>query len=214
MRKTTIVRFSAIAAILASWTLAYSVVVFAFAESNTGPEEIYGPPPSPSPTIAPTPPPAMATPAASPAPASTEPEVFPTELLKDSEIEPMTARLRVRRDTWILTRPTEMSAHLKRAHAGKFVNVTGTTHYYLRVQLQGGDSGYILQSAVELVKPADKLFTLTTDAPVFDSPNRWGKKVAGVHHGHVVHVVGSTPGYFQIEMKSGLRGFVTQNALE
>ncbi|MGC1192849.1 MAG: hypothetical protein WA861_19875, partial [Candidatus Binatus sp.] len=89
-----------------------------------------------------------------------------------------------------------------------------STHYYLQVKLKSGQTGYIDPSAVELVRPADKVFMLTHDAGVLDKPNRWAKKLAEVHQGHNVHVVGLSLNYMRIRMKSGLEGYIPMTALE
>lgn len=126
----------------------------------------------------------------------------------------MTARLRVRRDGWIYAEPSTSSKKLERGNVGKFVNVTGTTRYYLQVRLKDGQTGYISPSDVDLVKPTDKIFVLTQDAAVLDAPNHWAKKIAEVHRTHSVHVIGAAPNYMQIRMKSGLVGFISITALQ
>src|SRR5271170_1248510 len=75
-------------------------------------------------------------------------------------------------------------------------------------------SKHIEPSAVEVVKPTDKVFVLAHDAGVLDKPNRWAKKLAEVHQSHNVHVIGIALNYVQIRMKSGLEGFVPLTALE
>jgi hypothetical protein len=92
--------------------------------------------------------------------------------------------------------------------------VTGVTHYYVRVRLKDGRIGYVANSAVEMVKPFDKEFLLSSDSPVYAEPNRWAKKVSEVHKGHNVHVIGLAPSYIKIRMKSGLEGYVPQSAVE
>jgi hypothetical protein len=64
------------------------------------------------------------------------------------------------------------------------------------------------------VKPTDKIFMLSHDAGVLEKPNRWAKKLAEVHHGHNVHVIGVSLNYAQIRMKSGLEGFIPMTAME
>jgi hypothetical protein len=130
------------------------------------------------------------------------------------EVEPASARLKLKQDAWIFTRPSKWSKHVKRGRAGKYVVVTGATRYYLRVRLKGGETGYVAASAVDLAKPTDKIFRLTSNAAVLAEPNRWAKKVAEVHRGHDVHVIGVALGYMQIRMKSGLVGFIPASALE
>ncbi|HLI79798.1 MAG TPA: SH3 domain-containing protein [Candidatus Binataceae bacterium] len=130
------------------------------------------------------------------------------------EVEPATARLRVTKEGWIYSEPSKSSKKLERATVGKFANVTGTTRYYLQVQLKNGETGYIPPSDVDLVKPTDKIFVLTQDAAVLDAPNHWAKKLAEVHRAHSVHVIGLALNYMQIRMKSGLIGFIPVTALQ
>ena len=104
------------------------------------------------------------------------------------EIEPAQARLKVLQDAPVYSAPAKTSKHIEQLTTGKFVEVTGSTHYYLQVQLKSGQTGYIDPSAVEVVKPTDKVFVLTHDAGVLDKPNRWAKKLAEVHQSHNVHV--------------------------
>jgi len=163
------------------------------------------PPPAPPPVhrrIAP-PPAAHHT----PAPAATAP-------VKSVVPEPVQAKLLLKQDTWIYAEPSNRSTHLEQGERGKFVIVTGTTHYFLRVKLKNGQEGFVLADAVQVTTPTDKLFMLTHDAPVLDAPNHWGKKVADVHQGHAVHVVGVALGYMRIRMKSGLQGYIPSSALE
>ena len=130
------------------------------------------------------------------------------------EIEPAQARLKVLQASPVYSAPAKSSKHIEQLSPEKFVEVTGSTHYYLQVKLKSGETGYIDPSAVELVRPADKVFMLTHDAGVVDKPNRWGKKLAEVHQGHNVHVVGLSLNYMRIRMKSGLEGYVPMTALE
>ena len=120
----------------------------------------------------------------------------------------------LKEDTWIYAQPSNRSAHVEQGEKGKFVTVTGTTHYFLRVKLKSGQEGYVQAAAVQVTTPADKLFMLTRDAPVLDAPNHWGKKVSEVHQGHAVHVVGVALSYLKIRMKSGLEGYIPSSALE
>jgi hypothetical protein len=134
--------------------------------------------------------------------------------VREPEIEPAKARLKVLEDSPVYAAPAKGSKHIEQLTRDKFVEVTGSTHYFLRVNLKNGQTGYIEPSAVELVKPADKVFVLTHDAAVLDKPNRWGKKLAEVHATHKVHVVGLSLDYMKIRMKSGLEGYIPTTALE
>jgi len=134
--------------------------------------------------------------------------------VKSVPVEPAEAKLLLKQDSWIYAQPSNRSAHIEQGEKGKFVMVTGTTHYFLRVKLKSGQEGYVLAEAVQLATPADKLFMLTHDAPVLDAPNHWGKKVSAVHQGHAVHVVGIALSYMKIRMKSGVEGYIPSSALE
>lgn len=129
-------------------------------------------------------------------------------------VEPAQARLKVLEDAPVYSAPTKGSKHIEQLTRDKFVEVTGSTHYYLQVKLKSGQTGYIDPVAVELVKPADKVFVLTRNALVLEKPNRWAKRLAEVHQGHNVHVVGIALNYMRIRMKSGLEGFIPITALE
>ena len=130
------------------------------------------------------------------------------------EIEPTQARLKVLQEAPVYSAPTKSSKRIEQLTPEKFVEVTGSTHYYLQVKLKTGQTGYIDPSSVELVKPTDKVFVLTHDAAVLEKPNRWAKKLAEVHQGRNVHVVGLSLNYMRIRMKSGLEGFIPITALE
>jgi uncharacterized protein YgiM (DUF1202 family) len=130
------------------------------------------------------------------------------------EVEPAHAVVKLNNDTAVLAQPDKSSKQIEQAQAGKFVDVTGSTHYFLQVKLKSGETGYIDPAAVELVKPTDKIFTLTSDSAVLEKPNKWSKKVSEVHKGHNVHVIGVALDYTKIRMKSGLEGYVRMSALE
>jgi uncharacterized protein YgiM (DUF1202 family) len=176
----------------------------------------------PSTTIAPaegeTPqaPPPVTTHHRTPAPAIHHPHVSSamTAPVKSVPVEPAQAKVLLKQDTWIYAQPSNKSAHVEKGEKGKFVMVTGSTHYFLRVKLKNGQDGYVMADAVEIAAPADKLFTLTHDAPVLNAPNRWGKKMSQVHQGHAVHVVGVALNYMKIKMHSGMEGYIPSSALE
>ena len=177
----------------------------------------------PSTTIAPAgeetpqaPPPVTTHHRATPAPATHHAHVSTamTAPVKAVPVEPAQARVLLKQDTWIYAQPSNRSAHVEKGEKGKFVMVTGSTHYFLRVKLKNGQDGYVLADAVQIAAPADKLFTLTHDAPVLNAPNRWGKKVSQVHQGHAVHVVGVALNYMKIRMHSGMEGYIPSSALE
>ncbi len=130
------------------------------------------------------------------------------------EVEPAKAQVRLVKDDWVYTEPSKSSKHIERVHAGKFINITGSTRSYLRVSLKSGETGYLDPSAVELVKSTDKIFTLTRDAAVLEKPNKWSKKLAEVHRPHPVHVVGVSLDYAKIRMRNGTEGYIPLHALE
>lgn len=130
------------------------------------------------------------------------------------EVEPAHAVVKLNNDTAVLAQPDKSSKQIEQAQAGKFVDVTGSTHYFLQVKLKSGETGYIDPAAAELVKPTDKIFTLTSDSAVLEKPNKWSKKVSEVHKGHNIHVIGVALDYTKIRMKSGLEGYVPMSALE
>jgi hypothetical protein len=130
------------------------------------------------------------------------------------EVEPATARLRVTQEGWIYAGPSKSSKKIEKNTVGKFVNVTGSTRYYLQASLKNGETGYIPIADVQLVKPTDKIFMLTQDAAVLEAPNHWARKLAEVHRSHNVHVIGLALNYMQIRMKSGLTGFIPVSALQ
>ena len=130
------------------------------------------------------------------------------------EVEPAHALVKLNNDTAVLAKPDKTSKQIEQAQSGKFIDVTGATHYFLQVKLKSGDTGYIDPAAVELVKPTDKIFMLTSDSAVLEKPNKWSKKVSEVHKGHNVHVIGVALDYTKIRMKSGLEGYIPMRALE
>ena len=129
-------------------------------------------------------------------------------------VEPGNARLKLLENTWAYSEPSKSSAHVEPVEQGKYVVVTGSTHYFVQVKLRSGKTAYVEQSAVDLVKPTDKIFKLTKNAAVLDQPNRWGKKLSEVHAGFDVHVIGVALSYVKIRMKSGLEGFIPTSAMQ
>ncbi|MGA2411808.1 MAG: hypothetical protein ABSG46_15660 [Candidatus Binataceae bacterium] len=130
------------------------------------------------------------------------------------EVEPAEARVLLRNDTPGYLQPDKMSPIVMQLLAGKFIHVTGETHYFLQVKLKNNATVYVLSDDAYLTVPADKIFRLTSDTPVLARPNKWAKPVAQVHKGHDVHVVGVALSYMKIQMKSGLEGYITTAALE
>jgi hypothetical protein len=129
-------------------------------------------------------------------------------------VEPTHAMLKLNRDEWAYAGPATSSRTLERVHAGKFLDVTGSTHYYLQVKLRSGATGYVPISAVDLTRPADKIMRLSSNAAVVSQPNRYGQKLSEVHQGHDVHIIGLSMNYVKIRMKSGLEGYIPMTAAE
>ena len=225
------------AAVVASCAIAWTATPSTLALAQTGSES---PNTLPDTKIAPAPGEESSSPAAAPerpaaAPSEGEmaaPEVPPpppvhhkthhrsakpavvTASATETEVEPAHARMKLKEDAWVFTRPTKWSKHVERVHADKYVDITGTTRNYLRVKLKSGQEAYLPISAVEITRPADKIFQLTSNAPVLSEPSHWGKKLSEVHKGHSVHVVGVSLNYMKIRMKDGVEGYIPTTALE
>jgi hypothetical protein len=130
-------------------------------------------------------------------------------------VEPANARLKVKTaGAPIFARAGLHSEQIGTLGADKYVQVTGSTRSYLQVQLKDGRIGYIQPSAVYLVRPYDKQFLLTADAPVLAAPNQFAPKLAEVHRGRYIHVIGQALNYLKIRMKDGTEGFVTMTAAQ
>jgi len=214
--------------LIAALTLIIAIAPLSAAWSQTGGAA----PPNPTMEEAPAPPPGPVNPpaaAAPPAPPAAEvppapapeapvvvkkPHVTHHAAQKKEEFEPASGHLKLTKETYVYSSPSRLSKKLEKAQASKYVNVTGVTRYYVRVRLKDGRIGYVPNSAVELVKPLNKDFILSSDSPVYAEPNRSAKRVAEVHKGHNVHVTGIAPSYIRIKMKSGLVGYVPQSAVE
>ncbi len=137
-----------------------------------------------------------------------------SEAIYTAAVEPTHAMLKLKKDSPVYANPESSSPTVERVHAGKFINVTGSTHYYVQVKLKGGSTGYVPLSAVDLAHPQDKIMRLSTDAAVLSQPNRYGKRLSEVHQGHDVHVIGVSMNYMKIRMKSGLEGYIPMTAAE
>jgi hypothetical protein len=131
-----------------------------------------------------------------------------------SAVEPAQGHLRLVKNSYAYERPTSSSTRIEPVEAGKYVNVIGTSHYYAQVKLKNSEIAYVPLSSVALVSPTDKMFKLTADSPVLTAPNHWGSKIAEVHTGHDVHVVGIALNYMKIRMKDGKEGYISIRSLE
>jgi hypothetical protein len=131
-----------------------------------------------------------------------------------ASIEPAEGHLKLTADSWAYERPSKSSTRVEQVHAGKFVNVIGTSPSYVQIKLKNSEVAYVPQTAVQLVTPSDKMFQLTNDSPVLSAPNHSAKKLSEVHKGHSVHVVGVALNYMRIRMKDGTEGYIPVGALE
>jgi hypothetical protein len=131
-----------------------------------------------------------------------------------SAIEPAQGHLKLAQDSWAYERPSKSSTQIEQVHAGKYVNVMGTSRYYAQVKLKSGEIAYVPLSALQLLAPTDKMFLLTSDANVLTAPTHKATKLAEVHKGHDVHVVGIALNYLKIRMKDGLEGYIPISALQ
>lgn len=133
----------------------------------------------------------------------------------ETTVEPANARLKVRSSgAAIYARGSKQSEQIGTLNADMYVQVTGSTKSYLQIQLKDGRTGFIEPSSVELVTPFDKQFLLTADSPVYAAPNQFAQKVAEVHRGKYIHVIGHALSYVQIRMKDGTEGFVPMTAAQ
>ena len=133
----------------------------------------------------------------------------------ETTVEPANARLKVNTaGAPIYARASRRSERIGTLSSDKFVQVTGSTRSYLQVQLKDGRVGYIEPSSVALVTPYDKQFLLTADSPVFSVPNQSGEKLAEVHRGKYIHVIGQALSYLKIRMKNGTEGYVPMSAAQ
>ena len=133
----------------------------------------------------------------------------------ETMVEPANARLKVNTDgAPIYARASRSSEQIGTLSADKFVQVTGSTKSYLQVQLKDGRVGYIQPSSVLMVTPYDKQFLLTSDSPVYAVPNQGGEKLAEVHRGKYIHVIGQALSYLKIRMKNGTEGYVPMTAAQ
>lgn len=165
----------------------------------------------PSNASAPVTPGGSATSAALPRP---RPTVRHRVTIRAEEVEPAQGRLKLNSDSPVLSAPAQGSRSVAQVHATKYVIVTGLTANYVRVQLRDGTVGYVPNEAVDLVKPADKVFSVIHNSPVYEKPSRYSRQVAEVHTPGRVQVTGIAPNYMKVRMRSGVEGFVPENAFE
>ncbi|SRR5579875_1338497 len=181
-----------------------------------------GEPPPPPPSEVP-PPAGVAPPEAAPAPAPVHHKKRVRHRRRrrvaapavETLVEPANARLKVKTvGAPIYARASKRSEQIGTLSAGKYVQVTGSTKSYLQVQLKDGRTAYIEPSSVYLVTPYDKQFLLTADSPVYAAPNEFSDKLAEVHRGKYIHVIGQALSYLKIRMKDGVEGYVPMSAAQ
>jgi hypothetical protein len=192
-------------------------------EAPPPPAPSEGPPAEAAPPSEAAPPPETAPPKAAPAPVHHKKKAVKHRRRHakagapqvETTVEPASARLAVTSPgAPIYARAIRSSEQVGTLSADKYVQVTGSTRSFLQVQLKDGRVGYIQPSSVQLVTPYDKQFLLTADSPVYASPNQFGSKVAEVHRGRYIHVVGESLSYLKIRMKDGTEGFVPMTAAQ
>lgn len=125
-------------------------------------------------------------------------------------VEPADARLRLVRDAWARTEPDPRSRTVERVRKRMYVLVTGLTADYVRVSLlkRGGETAYVPNSAVALVRPADKRMTLITRATLREKPYRYSRHSGTLPAGTTVHIVGVAVNYLKVLTADGREGFV------
>ena len=64
------------------------------------------------------------------------------------------------------------------------------------------------------IKPLNKVFLLTKNSPVYETPDTMGNVIGQVHKKKYVHVVGLAGDYLQIKLRNGTVGFVPEAAAE
>ena len=69
-------------------------------------------------------------------------------------------------------------------------------------------------SGTSKVKPLNKVFLLTKNSPVYESPDTTSSVIGQVHRKKYVHVVGLSGSYLQIKLRNGTVGFVPEAAAE
>ena len=130
------------------------------------------------------------------------------------EVEPAEARVLLHNDTTAYLQPSKMSPVVEQLQAGKFIHVTGETHYFLQTKLKNGSLVYVPTDDAYLTVPADKIFRLTSDTPVLERPNKWAKQLAMVHPRPRRSCRRRGAKLYEDSDESGLEGYITTRALE
>jgi len=129
-------------------------------------------------------------------------------------VEPSQGRFTLQQDSWAYKSPSMDSEHVKQVHAGHHVIVTGATRDFVQVHLSDGSTGYIPLEVVALFRPADKMLTLSSDAGVYAGPHLGNAKLATLHRGQSIHVIGVELSYLKVRTDSGVEGFVPVSAVQ
>jgi tetratricopeptide (TPR) repeat protein len=69
-------------------------------------------------------------------------------------------------------------------------------------------------AAAPQIKPLNKLFLLTKNSPVYESPDATSSTIGEVRRKKYVHVTGIAGDYLQIRLKNGTTGFIPVSAAE
>jgi tetratricopeptide (TPR) repeat protein len=78
----------------------------------------------------------------------------------------------------------------------------------------GGAATTTASAGAPKIKPLNKLFLLTKNSPVYQSPDETSATIAQVRRKKYVHVTGITGNYLQIRLKNGTVGFIPVAAAE
>jgi uncharacterized protein YgiM (DUF1202 family) len=133
---------------------------------------------------------------------------FAKDFPDTTSVEPFQGRFTLQHDSWAYKRPSIDADQLKQVHTGHHVIVTGATKDFVQVHLSDGSTGYIPLAVVKLFRPADKMLTLSSDARVYAGPHHGNAKLATVHRGQSVHVIGVELSYLKIRTDDGAEGFI------
>ncbi len=129
-------------------------------------------------------------------------------------VEPFRGRFALQYDSWAYKRPSTDADRVKQVHAGHRVIVTGATRDFVEVHLSDGSTGYVPLGVVELFRPSDKILTLSSNTGVYAGPHLGNAKLATVHRGQNVHVIGVELSYLKIKTADGVEGFIPVSTVQ
>ncbi|MGD0116501.1 MAG: tetratricopeptide repeat protein [Candidatus Binatus sp.] len=75
-------------------------------------------------------------------------------------------------------------------------------------------TGSTTAAVAPTIKPLNKLFLLTKNSPVYQSPDETSSTVGQVRRKKYVHVTGITGNYLQVKLRNGTIGFIPVSAAE